>query len=71
MSYYSLCAVFHSVEFPCTLAEMRKRFEEHLGQLTKGEEPGKVNIIHEVAGGAMRMFQYATHNRIRPARVSR
>jgi hypothetical protein len=32
---------------PATPAEMRKRFEEYLGQLTKGKEPGKVRIVLE------------------------
>jgi predicted ATPase len=32
---------------PATPAEMRKRFEEYLDQLTKGKEPGKVRIILE------------------------
>jgi hypothetical protein len=30
---------------PATPAEMRKRFDEYLDQLTKGKEPGKVRII--------------------------
>ncbi len=30
---------------PATPAEMKKRFEEYLDQLTKGKEPGKVRII--------------------------
>jgi hypothetical protein len=30
---------------PSTPAEMRKRFEEYLDELTKGKEPGKVRII--------------------------
>jgi hypothetical protein len=32
---------------PVTLAEMKKRFEEYLNQLTKGKEPGKVRIVLE------------------------
>jgi hypothetical protein len=32
---------------PATLAEMKKRFEECLDQLTKGKEPGKVRIVLE------------------------
>lgn len=32
---------------PITPAEMKKRFEEFLDQLTKGNEPGKVRIILE------------------------
>lgn len=32
---------------PVTLAEMKKRFEEFLDQLTKGKEPGKVRIVLE------------------------
>jgi hypothetical protein len=32
---------------PTTPAEMRKRFEEYLEQLTKGKEPGKVRIVLE------------------------
>jgi hypothetical protein len=32
---------------PATPAEMRKRFDEYLDQLTKGKEPGKVRIILE------------------------
>lgn len=32
---------------PATPAEMRKRFEEYLDELTKGKEPGKVRIILE------------------------
>ncbi|MFH1931375.1 MAG: DUF6079 family protein [Pseudomonadota bacterium] len=32
---------------PTTPAEMRKRFEEYLDQLTKGKEPGKVRIVLE------------------------
>ena len=32
---------------PATPAEMRKRFEEYLDQLTKGKEPGKVRIVFE------------------------
>lgn len=32
---------------PATLAEMRKRFEAYLDQLTRGKEPGKVRIVLE------------------------
>ena len=32
---------------PATPAEMKKRFEEYLGELTKGKEPGKVRIVLE------------------------
>jgi len=32
---------------PATPAEMKKRFEEYLDELTKGHEPGKVRIILE------------------------
>ena len=32
---------------PATPAEMRKRFEEYLDELTKGKEPGKVRIVLE------------------------
>ncbi len=32
---------------PATPAEMKKRFEEYLGKLTKGKEPGKVRIVLE------------------------
>jgi hypothetical protein len=32
---------------PVTPAELRKRFEEYLEQLTKGKEPGKVRIVLE------------------------
>ncbi len=32
---------------PATLAEMKKRFEEYLDELTKGHEPGKVRIVLE------------------------
>jgi len=30
-----------------TPAEIKKRFEEYLDQLTKGKEPGKVRIVLE------------------------
>jgi DNA-binding PadR family transcriptional regulator len=30
---------------PATPAEMKKRFEEYLDELTKGKEPGKVRIV--------------------------
>ena len=32
---------------PATKAEMKKRFEEYLDELTKGKEPGKVRIVFE------------------------
>ena len=32
---------------PATPAEIKKRFEEYLDELTKGNEPGKVRIILE------------------------
>jgi hypothetical protein len=32
---------------PATPAEMKKRFEEYVDQLTKGKEPGKVRIVLE------------------------
>jgi len=32
---------------PATPAEMKKRFEEYLGELTRGKEPGKVRIVLE------------------------
>ncbi len=32
---------------PATPAEMKKRFEEYLDQVTKGKEPGKVRIVLE------------------------
>jgi hypothetical protein len=32
---------------PVTPAELKKRFEEYLDQLTKGKEPGKVRIVLE------------------------
>jgi len=32
---------------PATPAEMRKRFDEYLDELTKGKEPGKVRIVLE------------------------
>jgi hypothetical protein len=32
---------------PATPAEMKKRFEEYLDELTKGNEPGKVRIVLE------------------------
>lgn len=32
---------------PATPAEMKKRFEEYLDELTKGKEPGKVRIVLE------------------------
>jgi Cdc6-like AAA superfamily ATPase len=32
---------------PATPAEMKKRFEEYLNELTKGKEPGKVRIVLE------------------------
>jgi len=32
---------------PATPAEMKKRFEEYLDELTKGHEQGKVRIVLE------------------------
>jgi len=32
---------------PTAPAEMKKRFEEYLDELTKGKEPGKVRIVLE------------------------
>jgi succinate dehydrogenase flavin-adding protein (antitoxin of CptAB toxin-antitoxin module) len=32
---------------PATSAEMKKRFEEYIEELTKGNEPGKVRIVLE------------------------
>jgi len=32
---------------PATPAEMKKRFEEYLDELTRGHEPGKVRIVLE------------------------
>jgi hypothetical protein len=32
---------------PAASAEMKKRFEEYLDELTKGKEPGKVRIVLE------------------------
>ena len=32
---------------PVTPAEIKKRFEEYLDELTKGKEPGKVRIVLE------------------------
>ena len=32
---------------PATPAELSKRFEEYLEELTKGKEPGKVRIVLE------------------------
>jgi len=32
---------------PATPADMKKRFEEYLDQLTKGKEPGRVRIVVE------------------------
>ena len=32
---------------PATPAEMKKRFEAYLDELTKGKEPGKVRIVLE------------------------
>jgi len=32
---------------PATPAEMKKRFEEYLDEITKGNEPGKVRIVLE------------------------
>ena len=32
---------------PATPSEMKKRFEEYLDELTRGNEPGKVRIVLE------------------------
>jgi len=32
---------------PATPEEMKRRFEEYLDELTKGNEPGKVRIVLE------------------------
>ena len=32
---------------PATPAEMKKRFEEYIDQLTKGKDPAKVRIVME------------------------
>jgi len=32
---------------PATPAEMKKRFEEYIDQLTKGKDPAKVRIVLE------------------------
>jgi hypothetical protein len=32
---------------PVTLAEEKKRFEENFGEITRGHEPGKVQMILE------------------------
>jgi len=32
---------------PATLAEMRQRFEQHLAELAKGKDPGKVRLVVE------------------------
>jgi hypothetical protein len=32
---------------PATLAEIKKRFEEYLGDQTKGKDPAKVRIVLE------------------------
>ncbi len=32
---------------PATPAEMKKRFEEHLDDLTKGKEPSQVHLVLE------------------------
>lgn len=48
MSYGAARPVFHSVRLPCTPVEVRKWFEEHLGQgewKTLGVENGK-NLFH-------------------------
>jgi len=42
-----LCAALLFGGSPATPAEMKKRFEEYLDELTKGKEPGKVRIILE------------------------
>ena len=42
-----LRAVLLSGGSPATPAEMKKRFEEYLDELTKGKEPGKLRIVLE------------------------
>ena len=32
---------------PCTVQEMKKRFEDYLGELAKGKDLGKVRIVIE------------------------
>jgi hypothetical protein len=32
---------------PATPAELKKRFDDHLDHLSKGQEPGKVRVILE------------------------
>lgn len=43
----NLLAALISGGSPATPAEMKKRFEEYLDQLTKGKETGKVRIVLE------------------------
>jgi len=42
-----LRAALLSGDSPATPAEMKKRFEEYLDELSKGKEPGKVRIVLE------------------------
>jgi len=42
-----LCAALLNGGSPATPAEMKKRFEEYLDELTKGHEFGKVRIVLE------------------------
>ncbi|KYC41450.1 hypothetical protein WA1_22435 [Scytonema hofmannii PCC 7110] len=32
---------------PCTVQEMKKRFDDYLSDLAKGKDPGKVRIVVE------------------------
>jgi len=45
--FFRLRAALLSGGSPATPAEMKKRFEEYLDELTKGKEPGKVRIVLE------------------------
>lgn len=42
-----LRAALLKADSPPTPAEMKKRFEEYLNELTKGNEPSKVRIVLE------------------------
>jgi Lhr-like helicase len=45
--YHRLMLVVAPAGAGKTTAEMKKRFEEYLDELTKGKEPGKVRIVLE------------------------
>ena len=45
--YHRLMLVVSPAGAGKTTAEMKKRFEEYLDELTKGNEPGKVRIVLE------------------------